>query len=194
MSSTVCLVLSLVGSICLPQSVPRETRPQFSDYTVAELYAGKNAAPKITDEWRSFRRRIREGASHTPNFSGSYRIVEWGCDSDCVRFALIDLKTGVIYGPPFDSLWLDAFATHGWRGKGLEYRNNSRLLVVDGCPTEKCATYFYEWTGSKFRLVQSEKHLKNQPVYPGTKIPTSVNRLHKPIWNWMCLINALPGT
>jgi hypothetical protein len=31
---------------------------------------------------------------------------------------------------------------------------NSRLLVVRGCPEDKnCATYFYEWTASAFKLV-----------------------------------------
>jgi len=160
---TLCLFLSFGRSICSSQTPPREIQvPQFSSYTVGEVYAGKNAAPKITDEWRSFHTRIREGASQPPNFAGSYRIVEWGCGSDCVRFVLIDLKTGTIHGPPFESVWLDAFSTDGWYGKGLEYRKDSRLLVVDGCPTKKCASYYYEWTGSKFRLLRSvEKHLKN---------------------------------
>lgn len=156
-----CLLLFLVGSICVPQTPSSKPAPQFSDYVVGRIYTGKNAVPKITDEWHSFRTRIREGASQPPNFAGSYRIVQWGCGSDCLSFALVDLKTGVIYSPPFESLWLDAFSTDGWYGKGLEYRNDSRLLVVDGCPTGKCSTYYYEWTGTAFRFLRSEKHLKN---------------------------------
>jgi len=132
--------------------------PKFSDYAVAEIYTGKNAAPKITHDWHLFRTRIREGASEPPNFAGNYRIVHWGCGSDCLTGALVDLKTGDVYSLPFESLWLDVFATEGWRGKGLLYEKDSRLLIVDGCPTEKCGTYYYEWTGTTFQLLQSGRH------------------------------------
>ena len=37
----------------------------------------------------------------------------------------------------------------------LDFRLESSLLIVRGCPEEKnCASYFYEWTGSLFKLVQ----------------------------------------
>ena len=37
----------------------------------------------------------------------------------------------------------------------LEYRLDSRLLVGRGCPEKaNCASYFWEWTGSQFKLVR----------------------------------------
>ena len=77
----------------------------------------------------------------------------FGLRSDCVRFALLDLTSGAIYDAPFESLWLDAFPTNPWRGAGLEYRADSRLLIADGCVTEECATYYYEWTGNAFHQI-----------------------------------------
>lgn len=139
------------------QSVSEErTRPapEFSDFHVEQVYSGRNATPKVTDEWQSFKTRIRVAAFQPPNFAGAYRIVEWGCGSDCVRFVLLDLKSGSVHAPPFESLWLDAFATYGWYGKGLEYRSDSKLLIADGCPDEKCATYYYVWTEGAFNLIR----------------------------------------
>jgi len=158
--------LALVACICLPLSTDSgklQTRssPEFSDFHVEQVYSGRNATPKVTAEWQSFKTRIREAASQPPNFAGAYRIVEWGCGSDCVRFVLLDLKSGSVHAPPFESLWLDAFAKYGWYGKGLEYRSDSRLLIADGCPDEKCATYYYEWTEGAFHLIRAiPRHLK----------------------------------
>jgi hypothetical protein len=148
------LLLLQFPSSCLPQTKDSQGQPPtFSEYHVALLHRGKNATPKITDNWRLFRTRIREASKRPPNFAGAYRIVEWGCGSDCVRFALVDLRSGSIYDPPFGSLWLDAYHTNGWRGSGFEYRANSRLLVADGCVAENCATFYYEWTGTAFRPI-----------------------------------------
>jgi hypothetical protein len=136
--------------------------PTFSDYRVKQQYKGRIANPKIDGHWRKFRTRINEVAGRPPNFAGAYRLVKWGCGSDCITFALVDLRDGSIHDPPFESLWLDAFAVYGWHGKGLVFRSDSGLLIVDGCPSEKCATYYYEWTGTSFSLVYTlTKHPKD---------------------------------
>ena len=37
----------------------------------------------------------------------------------------------------------------------LAYKLDSRLLVVRGCPKEEnCGSYFFEWTGSRFKLIR----------------------------------------
>ena len=36
----------------------------------------------------------------------------------------------------------------------LTYKLDSRLLMVRGCPEyENCGSYFYEWTGTQFKLI-----------------------------------------
>jgi len=151
-----------VGSEWNQHDALKERVPIFSEYQIKNQYRALSANPRITGHWRKFRTRIREGAANPPNFAGAFRIVKWGCGSDCIMFALIDLRDGSIYDPPFDSLWLDAYAVYGWYGKGLVFRPDSSLLIVDGCPTEKCATYYYEWTGTSFKLVYTKtKHPKD---------------------------------
>ncbi len=40
---------------------------------------------------------------------------------------------------------------------GIEYEINSRLLKVGGCPEEqKCGSFYYEWTGMRWKLLYSE--------------------------------------
>jgi len=151
---------------CLPRMADSLRRPPtFSEYHVDQLFRGQNAAAKVTGHWRLFRTRIRAAAKRPANFAGVYRVVEWGCGSDCVRFALLDLKSGSIFDAPFESLWLDAYPTNGWRGTGLEYHVDSRLLLADGCVKEKCATFYYEWTGTAFRLVPSAPTEHEQTFY-----------------------------
>jgi hypothetical protein len=37
---------------------------------------------------------------------------------------------------------------------GMFYHLNSNLFVVRGCPNDKaCGAYYYEWTGSQFKLL-----------------------------------------
>ncbi len=37
----------------------------------------------------------------------------------------------------------------------LLFKTDSRLLIVRGCPEdENCGEYYYEWTGSRFKLLR----------------------------------------
>jgi hypothetical protein len=140
-----CLLLFAAGVAAFAQA------PKFEDYRVAETFSGKPAPPKIVRPAdREFRTRIREDAAKGPNFAGHYTIATWGCGGGCVSFALVDAKSGTVYPAPFKVL---AFGVEVARP--LEYKLNSSLLVVQGCPEEdNCGSYFYTWTGSEFKLVR----------------------------------------
>jgi hypothetical protein len=147
-------VVLLVQVVCTGANDKNQSsHPRFADYPVGQLYSGKPVTPKIPDTWHNFRTRIQKAASLPPNFAGHYRIVQWDNGLDTRVFVLLDLSSGVIYDPPFESLWLDAYSTEGWYGKGLAFRADSRLLVAEGCPTEHCGTFSYEWTGVDFKLI-----------------------------------------
>ena len=77
--------------------------------------------------------------------------------------ALVDAKDGAVYAGPFKALgWGMPILTYEGKYSSdqdefqpLDFRLESSLLIVRGCPEEKnCASYFYEWTGSLFKLVQ----------------------------------------
>jgi hypothetical protein len=136
------------------QSVPI---PQFEDYKVAEVFSGRPAVPKLIRPGdKMFRTMIRTGAAKGPNFAGHFTIAEWGCGSSCVSIAIVDAKTGDVRDGPFHILGFATWITGaGGDDQPLEYNLHSRLLKVRGCPEEQnCGQYFYEWNGSRSRLIR----------------------------------------
>jgi hypothetical protein len=141
-----------------------ERLPRFEDYPVTTLFKGVPAAPKLRRPGdRLFRTKIREGAAKGPNFAGHYTIAEWGCGMGCVSMAIVDAGDGRIYDAPFTALawgmplmkYEGEYAPNRDGFQPVEYKLNSRLLIVRGCPEEEnCGSYFYEWTGSRFKLIR----------------------------------------
>lgn len=143
--------------------------PSFDGYRVppSTMFKGVPAAPQFkTSGQRMFRTVIEEATKNGPNFAGRYTIADWGCGTSCESVAVIDAETGAVYDGPFgqlpkavlyygDALRYDRDANGRYIYDDLSYRLNSRLLVARGCPNFKdCAAYFYEWTGSEFKLLR----------------------------------------
>jgi hypothetical protein len=102
-------------------AVGQPRKPQFNDYIVADKYRGTPARVNLSapPAARYYRTRLREGAAKGPNFAGHYTIITWGCGSDCYDIAVVDARTGRVWFAPFTGA-ID-----------LEFRRNSRLLIVD---------------------------------------------------------------
>jgi hypothetical protein len=71
----------------------------------------------------------------------------------------VNAKTGDVYSGPFGILGYGSVLKYADvpedNYEPLSYKLNSRLLVVRGCPEdEHCASYFYLWKGSTFRLLR----------------------------------------
>ncbi len=153
-------------------AVLAQAPPSFEQFAVTETFSGKPAAPILkTRGQRMFRARIREAAAKGPNFAGHYTIAEWGCGAGCVSIALIDAKDGRVFAGPFESLswslvkYEGKYASNADDFVPLSFRRDSHLLVARGCPQDKdCASYFYEWTGSQFKLLRK---------IPATPLPNS---------------------
>lgn len=138
--------------------------PAFDHYKVTQpKFQGKPVPPVIKAAGqRQFRTQIREAAAAGPNFAGHYTVAEWGCGGGCVSIAIVDAATGAVSPGPFRTLawemrkYEGKYASNGDKFQQLEYRLDSRLLVARGCPEEAhCASYFWEWTGSQFKLLQT---------------------------------------
>jgi len=139
----------------------------FDDFPAPAPFHGVPGSPVLrTAGQRLFRTRIREAAKQGPNFAGHYTIAEWGCGSSCVSVAVIDAETGVVHEGPFGTLpyailfygkalRYDRNAQGEYQYDELSYSLNSRLLIARGCPNDlNCAAYFYEWTGTQFKLLR----------------------------------------
>lgn len=138
------------------QGTAQARLPQFSEYPAGPLFTGKPAIPTLTTKvQRMFRSHFRFDQHERPDFAGEYKIVRWGCGSPCLTFAIANLKTGVAYDPPFGAVGPDLRLSVGTDSDwGLEYKVDSRLLVVKGCPKEPCGTYYFDWNGGKLNLIR----------------------------------------
>jgi hypothetical protein len=136
--------------------------PTFEEFSVPEVFQGKPVAPRLKGSSEELRTRINEAAKEGPDFAGHYTIVIWGCGSACALMAIINTQTGAAKEGPFRTL--GHFWTYGYYGDTadteapyIDYRVNSRLLVLRGCPEDKekkCGTYYYEWAKDKFKLLR----------------------------------------
>lgn len=145
--------------------------PAFEDYKVDSIYRGRPAPVDFTPTpgWRTFRTVLREGARFGPDFAGHMTVVTWGCGSDCVQFAVVDARTGRIYGSPVST------------SADVDGRLDSRLLMIGraNCPDTVDATsppyaIFLEWTGTSLSLVDS---LPNSVVCTPPPAPLGPNDL-----------------
>lgn len=157
--------------------------PRFEGYSVNESYTGTPAAPVLTmPEERRFRTVINNGIKKGwgaydgitdrpetgpgPNFAGHFLIVTWGCGSPCLMAAIVNLKTGRVYPPPFHHGLAHGYFQVPWAfpmNPPLEFRLNSRLLVARICEGENgsglgstpsnCGVHFFVMTEDGPKLV-----------------------------------------
>ena len=138
------IVLRLTVYLLLITSVDARHLPRFEDYQV-RVFDGKTVAPQPP---KSQDREVRCCAWFEDlgpiNFAGKYRLTLDTCGSECITVHLVDRVSGdhsmegsysysYMFGPCQSSE-----LPHG-----AEYRANSRLLIVHGCPGEhRCGSYY----------------------------------------------------
>jgi hypothetical protein len=140
----------------------------FGDFPAVTIFGGTPAPPQLrTAGQRLFRARIREAAQEGPNFAGHYTIAEWGCGTSCDSVAVVDARTGTVFGGPFGqlpkallyygrALKYDRDANGNYVHDALSYKLNSRLLIARGCPNDAdCGIHFYEWNGFEFKTLRT---------------------------------------
>lgn len=133
--------------------------PTFEQYQVKKIFTGKPAIhTHLTASLPGgYHSAVRDAAKRGPNFAGKFALARWSCGSSCVQMAVINEQTGAVYRGPIEKLNFSAPQHSAAAFEPLEFRRDSRLLIARGCPEEvqsNCATFFYEWKGTKFRLLQ----------------------------------------
>lgn len=161
--------------------------PRFEDYPAKDVFKGIAANPQlIKPEERRFRTVIRQGVSKGwgvtdgitgkempgpgANFAGHYIIVTWGCGSPCLMAAIVDLKTGRVYPPPFHHGPGHSYFQVPWAfpmNPPLSYKLDSRLLVANICEelqsehsdgqtvytSKRCGAHYFVMTDNGPKLV-----------------------------------------
>jgi len=161
----IVFIMLAVFGVNAQTSVPTSSERllRFEDYPATEIFKGSPAPPKLRRPGdRLFRTKIREGAAKGPNYAGHYTIATWGCGTGCVSIAIVDAKNGRIYDVPFAALaWGVPMMKESV--EPLTFKLDSRLLIVRGCPEEEnCGSYFYDWTGTQFKLIRKVAAVSGQ--------------------------------
>ena len=105
--------------------------PRFSQYLVDT--SSSILKPKVNlrsdPEALRYRTRLHRGANKGPDFADIYKVIIWGCGTECQHFAIVNLKSGKVY------------IFRGMTGFGVLYYRNSKLFITD--PIDKNVMDFY---------------------------------------------------
>jgi hypothetical protein len=179
-------VLIVAGLVLDTLNVSGEPKPnvppRFQDYPVKEMFGGKPVPPSIvTPEQRRYRTRIREGvrkgwgvrrngleqSKPGPNFAGDMIVIQWGCGAPCLMAALVNARTGEVYDPPLavdqtlELPLLSIGCCSASRNPDLEFRQNSRLMIVSASPNwfrknHRSYRHYFVWQLNRWTLVYKE--------------------------------------
>jgi hypothetical protein len=136
---------------------------EFARYPADRALVGRPARPDVAKgRARRYRTVLREAAREGPNFNGHYRVAWWGCGTNCIEWAVIDLRTGKVWFP--SSAALSCWSTEGDEGAPdwFEMRTTSKLLYLHVCdPAPNGSRTFnrrlvYVWAGSRMKLLRTE--------------------------------------
>ena len=133
--STIALSIALMS----PTHAETVAGYDFDKYP-ATIYKGKKAPLKL-GEWKIFKTRLTDAHKDgTVNFAGSYIVEIWGCGTGCISGAMIDKKTGKVYGlPENDGLAYDACYSSDdetMQDERVQFYPNSRLFITRDCTQE----------------------------------------------------------
>jgi len=146
------LICLLAGFLSAPARAAETLR--FEDYAAAVEKVEHPAAPRLSDaKSRQYKSQLRDVADREVNFAGHYVLASWGCGASCVMAAAVDAKTGSVAWLPFTvCCWPLEIE------EPLEFKPDSRLLIVHGGRNEKASgIYFYAFDGTRFQLVKAEE-------------------------------------
>jgi hypothetical protein len=154
------LIVFLVGMVFM--ATTNGKRPKFHEFAVKDIYRGKPAAPKlVSKDQKLFRTMIRRSARSKVEFAGHYTVPRWGCGSGCSVFVIVDSISGRVYdGLNVEDNEMLVFyeETNYPPADRIAFHPNSRLLKINGCPSERnCGFYNYEMiNGEGLKLIGKE--------------------------------------
>lgn len=156
------LILIVIVMLFASNAFGQKT-PKFSDYPAkVQTATAKQVNLKSHPRARLFRTNLREALKEGVNFAGRFIIATWGCGTSCGDSGIIDAKTGNVFFPTElggVSMGMGELS----EGEPLEYRKNSRLLIINGylggneSSSAKYGIWYYEWTGKTLKLIKFVK-------------------------------------
>lgn len=100
---------------------------------------------------RQYKTVITLAMTKPANFSGHYRVVTWGCGTDCRGFAIINKRSGVVYTLPGVEYVAGVMGNEEER---LDFRIESRLFVITGALNDNIeGKFYYLWEKNELKLL-----------------------------------------
>lgn len=134
--------------------------PTFSQYSAHVERARAKSIDFSRPSNKTYKTRLSEALRDGVNFAGHYVIVGWGCGTGCTNAAVIDGRTGKVFWP-VQFYNIDASYGDGYSDEQIEFKKNSRLMVIHGRPGSsnendhsKPGDYYYEWRNNSFRRLK----------------------------------------
>lgn len=155
--AVLCLALLPAAA---PPSVP-DPVPRFEAYPAGPVFRGRNRLVLGRNDM-AFRTRLREAAAQKSDFAGQYVLAQWGCGTECISGAAIDVRTGrVVWLPGTLCCWFSEKSPHANPVEPLRYRLNSRLLVLSGRRNERDGD-----DGEHYYVIDGDRlvHLRDVPA------------------------------
>jgi hypothetical protein len=136
---------------------------EFASHPPAAALKTKAAKPDVrSGTAHRYRTVLRDEAAEGVNFNGHYRVATWGCGTNCIEWAVIDLATGRVWmaPEPVTSTWSPLQpdnATVDW----MEFYTASALLYVHSSVGRRTDRTFdtrrvYVWKTGAPRLLRKE--------------------------------------
>jgi hypothetical protein len=141
----VALLLAAAAVAVAPAAVAAAA-PRFKDYP-ASSFSSRTAKLHLEGaKSRQYATMLRAAARRKPDFAGHFVLASWGCGASCTMSAAIDAKTGAVTWLPFTvCCWETSIR------EPLEFRPNSRLLIVHGSRDEQGGgVHYYDFDGRRF--------------------------------------------
>lgn len=141
-------------------AVPPDT-PRFEDFPITTGSPARNAPLVLTSRDRQYRTRLRAAAAERPNFAGHYVLTTWGCGTECLYGAAVNLRTGRVTFLPFATCCFSE-APEGAK-EMVTFRQDSSLLVLLGMRDGRGRDI-----GSHYYRIQGDSlvHLRSVPFPP----------------------------
>lgn len=147
------LLAAACVALLTPMALAEPPLPRFEDFPAGPAFHGRNRLV-LEPRDRAFRTRLRDAAEEAPNFAGHYVVTQWGCGTECVMGAAVDVRSGrVVWLPGTLCCWFADGATPDTVPDPLRYRRDSRLIVLNGRRDERegdAGDHYYVIDGARF--------------------------------------------
>lgn len=125
---------------------------KFEQYPAIVVATSAIAKPILTTKLaKQYKTVITLAMSEPANFAGHYRVVTWGCGTDCRGFAILNKLSGVAYTLPGVKY---VAGIMGNAEERLDFKGDSRLFVISGLVNDETeGKFYYLWERERLKLL-----------------------------------------